>query len=274
MDKAVYIDAVEKANCALDLKRRIVGVRFLFSEEDFNLARTKKPTSRMTYCRMVVKATKGEEMKVDVTNFGCFAAARVLGIVELDDWYTSGHYYGNCGLYEDFPTAKGITDQMSMCGHKAFGLEIRPLENFDIAPHIVITISNTFNIMRLVQGYSYKFGTHASYKFIGNQARCAECTAHPYKTNDINLSLLCAGARRSGLDPDELALGITLTKFTAMIDGLCKTITPVESNSRKKWIQENFDRIGNSHVSIIPNTNYGDAMRKYDSAHFLKCTSS
>lgn len=124
MDKSIYVDAVEKANCALDLQRKIVGVRFLFSQEEFDLAGSPKPSARYSYCKMVTKATKGEAMKVDVDNFGCFAAARVLGIVELDDWYTSGHYYGNCGLYEDFPTGKEITDNMSMCGHKAFGLEI------------------------------------------------------------------------------------------------------------------------------------------------------
>jgi len=273
MDKSIYVDAVEKANCALELQRRIVGVRFLFSQEEFDRANAPKPSARFSYCKMVTKATQGKAMKVDVDNFGCFAAARVLGIVELDDWYTSGHYYGNCGLYEDFPTGKEVTDHMSMCGHKAFGLEIKPLEEFEIAPHVVITVSNPFSIMRLIQGYSYKFGTHDSYKFIGGQAMCSESTAQPYKTNDINISLLCAGARRSGLNEDELAVGITLAKFVAMVDGLCKTITPVETNARKKRIQENFDRVGISEISIIPNTSYGEAMHKYDHAHFIDGTS-
>lgn len=269
MDKSKYIDAAKKANCSLELERKIVGVRFIFSEDEFNQAEAKKPLARMSYCRMVTRATKGEGMKVDIDNFGCFAAARVLGIVDLDDWYTSGHYYGNCGLYEDVPTAKEVTDNMSMCDHKAYGIEIKPLEDFSIDPHIVIIISNPFNIMRLIQGYSYKYGTHSSYKFIGSQAMCSESTANPYKTNNINLSLLCAGARRSGLNKDELAIGITLTKFIAMVDGLCKTITPVESNKRKKIIEENFNSHNTSDVEIIYNKNYGDDMTKYDTAHFI-----
>lgn len=233
MEHSIYADAVEKAGCALDLDRRIVGVRFIFSQEDFSDTDTDQPSARMTYCRMVTRAAKGEAMKVDVGNFGCFAAARVLGIVEMDDWYASGHYYGTSGLYEAYPTAKQVTDLMSRCNHRAVGLEIRPLETFTTAPHIAIILSTPFNLMRLAQGYAYKFGNCPSYKFIGNQAMCAECTAHPYRTNDMNLSLLCAGARKSGLKQEELAMGITLTKFCAMVDGLCKTITPVETNSRK-----------------------------------------
>ncbi len=149
-------------------------------------------------------------------------------------------------------------------------IQIRPLETFSVAPHIVIILSTPFNIMRLAQGYAYKFGNCGSYKFIGNQAICAEATAHPYATNDMNLSLLCAGARKSGLKKDELAMGITLTKFCAMVDGLCKTITPVETNSRKKHIIEQFNRTPDFDVSIVLNTNYGDAMMRYDLAHFIK----
>ena len=263
-----YADAVERANCALDLSKQIVGIRFLFSKEAFDAAEPEQPERRMSYCRMVAGAARGKEMKVDVTNFECFASARVLGIVGLDDWYTSGNYYGTCGLYEDFATAKEVTDHMSMCGHKAYGLEVKPLKNFTAEPHVAIVISIPFNIMRLVQGYSYKFGTYAGYKFIGNQAMCSECTAQPYKANAINLSLMCAGARQNGMKKDELAIGVTANKFVAMIDGLCKTITPVELDPRKKQIQENFSGAGISDVDIVPDTNYWVAMSEYDSKQF------
>lgn len=272
MTPSAYGEAVKKACCALDLERRIVGVRFLFSSAEFDRTETQKPASRMTYCRMVTRAAKGEAMKADQNNFGCFAAARVLGIVEMDDWYTSGHYYGNCGLYQDLPTAKEITDHMPVCGHKAYGLEIKPLEDFRVDPHIVIVISTPVQLMRLVQGYSYVYGTHAAYRFIGNQAMCAECTAYPYQTNDINFSVLCAGARRSGLADTEAAIGIPLTKFIAMIDGVCRTITPVESNPRKQVIQNRLAEHRISDVDIRFNISYGDAMRKHDTTFFLNRT--
>lgn len=270
MDQKEYIRAVTRAGCALDFERHIVGIRFLFSDEEYDAASAPRPSGRMTYCKMVTQASKGEEMKVNVNNFGCFAAARVLGIVEMDDWYTSGHYYGNCGLYRDFPTGKQITDQMSRCDHRACGIEVKPLESFTIPPHIVITISSPFNIMRMIQGYAYQFGNSDNFKFLGSQAMCAESTAHPYKTNDVNISLLCAGARRSGLNSDELALGATLNRFVEIVDGLCQTITPVENNERKRHIKERFSSTDEKDIDIILNTNYGHAMMKYDFAHFVK----
>lgn len=270
MEREKYTDAVKRANCVLDLKRRIVGVRFIFSKEDFEQANAETPKGKMPYCKMINRAMDGNGMKVDFDNFGCFAAARVLGIVDMDDWYVSGHYYGRCGLYQDMPTAKEVTDSISNCGHKAYGLEIMPLEEFEEEPHIVIIATNTFNAMRFVQGHAYKYGTHRGYKFMANQAMCAECTAHPYQTNDINISLLCVGTRKSGFNEDELGIGIPLTKFVDMVDGLCKTVTPAEPNRTKKIIEEKLNASGISDVEIIYNKNYGDGMHKHDFAYFKK----
>lgn len=270
MERERYLDAVKKMNCVLDLKRRIVGVRFLFTREEFEEAEAEKPKGRMPYCKMINRAMEGKGLKADFDNFGCFSAARVLGIVDMDDWYTSGHYYGKCGLYQDMPTAKEITDNISNCNHKAYGVEVRPLDEFNMEPHIVVIATNTFNAMRLIQGHAYKYGTHKGYKFIGSQAMCAECTAHPYITNDINLSLLCVGTRRSGFNEDEVGIGIPLRKFGEMVDGLCKTVTPTEPNLRKKVIEEKLNKHKISGVEIIYNKNYGDGMHKYDFAYFKK----
>lgn len=269
MDKEKYIEAIKRVKCALDMKRKIVGVKFLFSKEEFEASETEQIKGRMPYCKMINYAMEVRGLKVNVDNFGCFSSARVLGIVEVDDWYASGHYYGVCGLYQDMPTAKEITNNISKCNHKAYGLEIKPLEEFENAPDIVIIICNTFNAMRLVQGHAYKYGTHATYKFIGNQALCAECTAHPYSTNDINLSLLCVGTRKSGFNEHEVGIGIPLTKFVEMVEGLCKTVTPTEQNRRKKIIEEKCNKAGISDIDIIYNQNYGDGMYKHDFAHYL-----
>lgn len=270
MKKEIYIDAVKKMNCVLDLKRKVVGVRFLFTKEEFESAQAPRQNGKLTYCKMINRAMDGSQIKADFDNFGCFAAARVLGIVNLDDWYTSGHYYGKCGLYQDMPTAKEVTDNISKCNHKSYGVEIMPLEKFDIEPHVVIIATNTFNTMRFIQGHAYKYGTHKGYKFLGNQAMCAECTAHPYATNDINISLLCVGTRKSGFNDDEVGIGIPFRKFLEVVDGLCKTVTPAEPNRRKKEIEEKLNEHGISDVNIIYDKNYGDGMHKHDFSYFKK----
>ena len=67
---------------------------------------------------------------------------------------------------------------------------VRPLEDFTEAPDVVIIVSYPRNIMRLIQGYTYHFGTAQGIKMVGNQAICAEATAHPYgKWNEYFMSV-------------------------------------------------------------------------------------
>lgn len=76
---------------------------------------------------------------------------------------------------------------------------VRPLEDFTEAPDVVIIVSYPRNVMRLIQGYTYHFGTAQGIKMVGNQAICAEATAHPYMENGMNISCLCNGPRTAGM---------------------------------------------------------------------------
>ena len=62
-------------------------------------------------------------------------------------------------------------------------------------PDVVIVVSTPYNIMRLIQGYSYYYGSYKGFKMAGNQAMCAEITACTYVTNEINTSMMCSGTR-------------------------------------------------------------------------------
>ncbi|TDO90114.1 uncharacterized protein (DUF169 family) [Halanaerobium saccharolyticum] len=265
-----YSRIVTKINSVLEMKRKLVGVRFIFNEEGFAETNAPQPKSKMSYCRMVRKASTGGKMKVNFDNFGCFAGARALGIVEVDKGYAAGLYYDGCGLYQDLPTAKEATNNISICNHSAYGLEIKPLAEFDIDPQIIIIITNPFNAMRLVQGYTYNYGPYSAFKMMGNQAICSECTAYPYETNNISFSLLCAGARRNGFEKDEVGIGITANKFRGMVDGLFSTVTPVENNKNKKVIEKKLKENKISDISITYNHSYGDKLHRYDSNLFFK----
>lgn len=122
--------------------------------------------------------------------------------------------------------------------------------------------------MRLIQGYAYNYGTCDSIKMVGNQATCAETTAHPYNKNDINISTLCRGARRSGMNEDEMSLGIVYNKFQGLIDGVCITITSIETEDKKEEIQERLNENSIEDVNIIKSTSYGKPFFKRDLPYF------
>ncbi|RAK11748.1 uncharacterized protein (DUF169 family) [Halanaerobium saccharolyticum] len=265
-----YSELTARVNSVLEVKRKIVGVKFIYNENEFDKAAATHSKKKMSYCRMVKEASNGKDIKSNFDNFGCFAGARALGIVDIDEGYKSGAYYDGCGLYQDLATAKEATDKITICNHSVYGVQVKPLEAFSLKPEIVIIITNPFNAMRLVQGYTYNCGPYSAFKMMGNQAICSECTAYPYETDNISFSLLCAGARKSGFDQNEVGIGITLNIFRQMVAGLCSTVTPVENNQNKKLIEKKLKTNKITDVGVTYNNNYGDKLRRYDLDLFLK----
>ncbi|MGM0547782.1 MAG: DUF169 domain-containing protein [Bacillota bacterium] len=265
-----YSELIARINSVLELKRNIVGVKFIFNKEEFEKYGGADSKKKRSYCRMVKEAAEGQEITADFDNFSCFAGARALGIVELDEAYKSGAYYDGCGLYQDSATARAATDAIEICEHDLYGVQVKPLKDFKQRPDIIIIITNSFNAMRLIQAYSHQYGPYKEFKMLGNQAICSECTAQPYKNDNISFSLLCAGARKSGFKQEEVGLGIKSEKFEAIVAGLCATVTPVENNQNKKLIAKKLQINKIKDVELTYNKNYGDQLRHYDLDLFLR----
>lgn len=265
-----YLKLTKRVNSVLDLKRQIVGVKFIFSKEKFKKNDGPISKKKLSYCRMVKRASQGQNIKANFDNFSCFAGARALGIVDAEELYKSGAYYDGCGLYQDFATAKAATDAIEICEHNIYGVQVKPLKDFEQQPDIAIIITNSFNAMRFIQGYSHQYGPYTDFKMMGNQAICSECTAQPYKNDNISFSLLCAGARKSGFEQEEVGLGIKFEKFRDIVTGLCATVTPVEDNQNKKVIAKKLEINKINDIELIYNKNYGDQLRNYDLDLFLR----
>jgi uncharacterized protein (DUF169 family) len=134
---------------------------------------------------------------------------------------------------------------------------VKPLEEFDEEPDIVIMISNPYNIMRIVQGYSYYHGIQASFKMTGNQAICSESTAYPYLSNDINVSVLCIGTRhKAGWSDDELSISFPYNRFSKITDGIMNTLNIMENNAKKTMIENKLREKGISDFEIKYDHNY------------------
>ena len=207
-------------------------------------------------------------MKSNFDNFGCFGGARALGIVDIDTFYQSGRFFAPRGLYKDLATSRYVTEKIERINCEVYGLWVGPLKECSVAPDVIIILAKPYQIMRLVQGYTYTYGTCKNIKMAGNQAICAESTAHPYNYNDMNLSSGCKGTRNSGMNEDEMSLGIVYSKFAGLIDGLCMTISAIETNDNKEKIQKELDKTSIKNIPVIKNTNYGVPFFKRDLPYF------
>ena len=249
--------AVKRLSCALDLKRRAVGVRFLFSREEYDASPASAFVGKTPYCCLVRICMSGYARKANLDNFGCLSAARAFGMVDPPQDWLSGRSYAQKGMYRNLGTAKKVVNNTTCVHQKAYGIEVMPVELFEEEPHVVILATTPYNMMRLVQGYTYMFGTYSNYKIIGNQALCSECTAYPFESNNVNLSVMCSGTRyMAGWGKDEMGMGIPYHLFPQMVEGLWRTMDVMEKDADKERILVRTREMGFADVELHLGQNY------------------
>ncbi len=253
-----------KINTYIDLKRQIVGVKFLFNEEEFENAKGESLTNKMAYCTMIRNGMRGGKLKAKLENFACLSAAKAVGLLEATAADASGKGRVDIGTYKNLCIGRSVSKDMVYCEHKIYGVNIMPLEEYTEEPDVVIIVTESFNMMRIVQGYAYHNGQVKNIKLAGMQAICQECTSYPFETNDINISLLCAGTRLlAQWKESELGIGMPFHKFSEIVDGIEKTINPIERNKNKRIIEEKIkENKLEDEVNIIYNKNYDDGLYK------------
>lgn len=239
----------EDLKCILDLNRNIVGVKFIFTKEEFDSINVSQVKGKLSYCNMVKFATRGRSFKANLDNFLCIGSAKALGLKEVDESAIAGRVYYSFGMYDSLCTARNVQKDVTFLNHKIYGVVVMPLEEYQFDPDVVLFILNPYQGMRIIQGYTYHYRAIKNIKITGNSGICSECTAVPYDTNDLNISLLCSNTRFSAKwCDDELGIGMPFNMFDRIFDGIVKTIDPCEPDERKlkiidrsKRLSKNFD---------------------------------
>lgn len=241
------------------MNRKIVGVKFLYTKEEYDAYTATPIEGKINYCVMVKSATLGHSIKATGDNLACAGGARALGFHPIDTVNNNGQNWLRLGLYKDAETSKGVRDKIVYCTEKPYGIVVQPLEKFEENPHVILIVSTPYNIMRIVQGYSYEYGVNINNSMVGNQAICAECTSRPYKLKEMNVSLLCIGTRhKAGWRDEEMSLGIPVEQFSTIVNGVFNTINIMDSNEKKKVIEDKLTSKGIAGLKIEYNSNYYD----------------
>lgn len=257
----------KKLDLALEMDRKIVGVRLLKTAEDFQHSKAQAIRSRLPYCMMVGGASKGNLMKGTGENMGCSGASLALGFLKATPEFYCGQQYYDMGTYKNVDIAKKTSDKISMIEEDKYGVEVGALELMEETPDVVIMVVNPFNAMRIIQGYSYSYGTNDAFKMAGMQAICAESTSYPYVSQKINVSLLCAGTRMlNQWGTDELAISMPFTLLEKTIEGVLKTINPLERDGNKKVIAAKADKIQPEALQLEEPIVYG---QNYDTGFYF-----
>jgi len=247
---------VFKLRKALRLERRIVGVHFLAYRQEYDASSFAPMQGKRSFCNMVHLASNGEKIKIHGENFSCQGGAESLGLFDQPEVTTSGRFFYECGLYSSRALARQVHEGMQHIEHRIYGIEVAPLEEMGKAD-IVIILGNARQMMRIMQGYSNKFGMARHLSTVGNQAMCSDLVAKPFSNNDINLSLLCAGARRNTQCTEgEMGAGFPIQYMSPLTEGVLITLNLVECNEEKKRILEALEEPMELGMAIEMNMSY------------------
>ncbi len=245
-----YILAEKALTELLALKRKPVGIKFLKTKEDYEKAEAQEPKTGLPYCTAVAKAGEAKNgenraYKLDVSHNRCAAASTALGMLPVSEYRLSGQMHVDLKVYKNLEVSRSVAHDMVYCGEENYGVLIKPLSQYEDGPDLVIMILQPKWAMRLIQGYAYNYGQLKDVKMAGMCAICQECTSYPLVRNHPNISMLCAGTRCVGQwHEDELAAGVPIEFLGGIIEGIWKTIDPMENNAAKEKLTVRLKEAG------------------------------
>lgn len=248
---------IKQLYALLALKRRVVGVKLTETQEEYTAYEGKEINSPITYCTVVKLAMKGQAYKLPKEMCSCKGASRALAFNKPENVYYDGTGPCKLGLFDNKEIASKVSNETKFVKKAKIGAIIKPLEQFEKKPDMVLIVTNTYNAMRIIQGYTCEFGLQQEMCMCGNQAICVECTSNPYVRNSINISMLCSGTRfYAQWGQDEVGIGIPINKFHQLVRGVRKTVNSVENDKEKERIIQGLKLLGKSTEDIQMNYTY------------------
>ena len=261
----MYKNEVNKITKALGLKREIVGVKFLYTKEDYENIDIDEYGYKTSLCMMVKRAADGELFKCKYEHFGCRCGVEAVGVAEPMTYVESGERYYACRLYESRAVAKATQREVIQVKHKVYGVAFGPLKDMEDVDTLVF-MGDGFQLMRVIQGYTYRFGVAKNIQMSGNQGVCSDLVARPYEVNDLNISVLCAGTRKMcRWEDSEMGVGLPINMLSDLTTGIIETLNLIEYPDKKKLIEERLEYKDELGIEIDYDIHYGKLAGNYTS---------
>lgn len=260
INKEELIENNENIKLALDLELNPVGIKFIYTEEEYLNLKEEEIKGKMAYCQMVKRATRNHIFKMKYENNVCDGATTALGLEKSNKRIEIGEEYYSYNLYETKAAARRMRSNIKSFSNyenqETFGILIGDLDKFDLYPDLVIIITNPYQAMRLVQGYEYHSGIKPDINMGAMQALCSELTVVPMMTGSMNVSMFCPSTRMlCKWDDSQMGVAIPFEKYYKTIEGVFGTMATTDSKDKKLDIIARFKEKGKN-INLNPDIGY------------------
>jgi len=209
-----------------------------------------EPSVRIRHCQSITAARRGNCLYIPPRKHACPDGAGIMGLITISPKLRNGDLYVLFKKLPDIERARKMINsrpEFEPGSHTA--TLVAPLEKATFEPDVVIFTLWPEQAMWLCCSSSYSSGNRHVFHTSGYNSTCADLTVQVMKSQKMNISFGCYGARASSdIWDTEMYLSIPYVQVPELIDALAKLSAKSIPEARNKIymppIMDNLTRSG------------------------------
>lgn len=232
MQNKMLAEAMRKA---LTLRWSPVAVRLMRPGEEVPEG-VAEPADRIRHCQSITAARRGNCLYLPPRKHACPDGAGIMGLITMSPKLRSGDLYL---LFKKLPTIecarKMIASRPEFAPGSYAATLVAPLEKATFEPDVVILTLWPEQAMWLCCSSTYGSGERQVFQTSGYNSTCADLTVQVMKSQRMNISFGCYGARASSdVEDFEVYVSIPYGQLAAIVASLEKLAAKSISEARRR----------------------------------------
>lgn len=229
----------------LSLRWSPVAVKLLKPGEDIP-ENVVEPSTPLRHCQAITIARRGTSLYMPPSKHACLDGAAIMGLVPMSPKLRSGELYL---LFKKLPNIECAQKMIAARPEFAAGTYratvLAPLEDAIFDPDVVIFTIYPEQIMWLCCASSYGSGERHVFHTSGYNSTCADLTVQVMKSQKMNISFGCYGARAiSDINDFEAYLSVPFNQLPSLVESLEKlSVKSIPEARRKIYMPPVIDNV-------------------------------
>lgn len=195
-----------------------------------------EPQVPLRHCQAITAARRGSCLYMPPAKHACPDGAAIMGLIPMSPKLRSGELYL---LFKKLPTIecaqKMIASREEFAPGTYTATVLAPLEEASFEPDVVIFTLYPEQMMWLCCASSYSTGERHVFHTSGYNSTCADLTVQVMKSQKMNISFGCYGARAiSDINDFEGYLSVPFAKLGELKESLAKLAVKSIPEARRK----------------------------------------
>lgn len=208
-----------------------------------------EPSQPLRHCQAITTARRGHSLYMPPSKHSCPDGAAIMGLIPMSPKLRSGELYL---LFKKLPTIecaqKMIASRQEFAAGEYAATVLAPLEDAEFEPDVVIFTVYPEQMMWLCCAASYGSGERHTFHTSGYNSTCADLTVQVMKSQKMNISFGCYGARAiSDISDFEAYVSVPFRQLSGLMESLKKlSVKSIPEARRRIYMPPVIDKVSSS----------------------------